>query len=220
MTIVTEEYPPLSFTENDSVKGYGTEIVNLMLEKMSETNSIQVMKWSEAYQLALSKPNIVIFTIEKTKEREDLFYWIGPIGSNETSIYVKKNNNIRIKDFDELKNIASIATTTDWFTEQYLLQKGFKNLTSMPNPEDNIKMVMKEKSTATVLTNVTYAYIVQKAGYQTKDLKPVYHIMSSDFYVGISKKTDRKIISRWQKAFDQLKQEGIVDSLQLKWKLR
>mgnify|MGYP003828342217 CR=1 FL=1 len=220
LTIVTEEYPPLSYTENDSVKGYGTEIVQLIQRRIEDNAKINVMKWNEAYQLALSKPNIVIYTIEKTKEREGLFYWIGPIGSNETSVFIPRKKNIRINQFDDLKKFSSIATTTDWFTEEYLKIKGLNNLTSMPNPEDNVKMVMKGKSDATILTNVTYADIVKNAGYQVDDLKPVFHVMSSDFYIGISKLTDFKIVKKWKDAYDQMNQEGIIDSLQYKWKIK
>ncbi|HOD54029.1 MAG TPA: hypothetical protein PKJ08_05835, partial [Candidatus Cloacimonadota bacterium] len=86
--------------------------------------------------------------------------------------------------------------------------------------EDNVKMVMKGKSDATILTNVTYADIVKNAGYQVDDLKPVFHVMSSDFYIGISKLTDFKIVKKWKDAYDQMNQEGIIDSLQYKWKIK
>jgi polar amino acid transport system substrate-binding protein len=47
----------------------------------------------------------------------------------QCNLYAKKGSGIKINSL-ETKKIAAIATTTNWFTEQYLKEKGFANLVS------------------------------------------------------------------------------------------
>lgn len=220
MIILTEEYPPLSYTENDSIKGYAYDIVQLIQDEMNTHYPIQVLKWNEAYKTALSKENVVIFTLEKTHEREDLFYWIGPIGSNTTSFYTRNDNTFKVNNLYDLKNLKSIATTTDWYSEQFLKKEGFSNLMSLPNPEDNVKMLMKAKVDATLLSDLTAPFIIKRASYTTTDLKQVYTLMESSFYIGISRKTNYRLVKKWENAFMKIKAQGLIDTLAYQWQLK
>jgi len=218
--ILTEDYPPLSYLEKDTLSGYGTEVVKELLKKSGIKSNIQITSWSEAYNTALNKENVIIYTIEKTPERADLFYWIGPIGSNVSSVYVLKDSGIKVKDLGELRGLKSIATTTNWFTEQYLKGLGFSNLNSLPFPEDNLIMLKKKKSQATVLTDITYPLIVKKAGYKETDFIPVMKLMETQFYIGLSKKSSPALYAKLLSSFNTIKQDSTLSKLQIKWKIR
>ncbi len=220
MTILTEDYPPLSFEDKGIITGYGTDIVNELQKRLKTNYPIDLNIWSEAYEIALTKPNVLIYTIEKTPEREQLFYWIGPIGVNESYFYMKKSIKIiNFKKMQDFRKLKAIATCTNWFNEQYLIKAGFTNLVSMPHPEDNVKLVMNGKANATVLTNLTARKIVQNAGFKADDLVPVHSIMSSEFYIGISKKTSLKIVNKWKNAFQSMVADSTFYHIKEKWSL-
>lgn len=217
LMILTEEYPPLSYKDGEAISGYGTDIVNEIQSRLGEKYPISLLLWNEAYNIALNKENIVIYTLERTPEREGLFYWIGPIGVNTTLFYISRKNRKQLKSMQDFKALKSIATCTNWFSEQYLLKAGFTNLVSMPSPEDNIKMVMSGKAEATILTDLTAPLLIRQAGFKESELIPVIPVMSSEFYIGLSKKTSIKTVKKWQNAYQMMVRDSSLVRISRKW---
>lgn len=217
MTLVTENYPPLTYMEGDVVTGYGTEVVKAMQSELNSCDPIAMLPWDAAYEKAINDSNVVIFTMERTPARENLFNWIGPLGSNKSSFYVRKDSNLTIKSLEDAKKLKAIATTAGWFTEQYLKKQNFPNLISSEKPTDNVKQIMDGSADAAIFTDVTVKDIIKQAGCQPEDLIPIFEVMTTDYYIGISRKTDPEIVGKWDKAFESIKANGTLDALKQKW---
>jgi len=217
LKLVTEDYPPLTYAVNDTVTGFGTEVVKAIQQEVKSKDKITIMNWDEAYQTALNEPNVVIFTMEKTPEREKLFNWVGPLGTNTTYFYVKKDSKLKITGIDDAKALKSIATTSNWFNEQYLKDNGFTNLKSSLKPTDNVKQVMSGEAEMSVFTDLTVNQIVQQAGFEPGSLIPVFEVLKTDFYIGISKQTSPEVVDAWTKAFSKIQQDGTLEKLKSTW---
>lgn len=217
MQILTEEYPPISFASGDSVSGYATDVVRAMQTKLGSSDPITLTKWDEAYNKALKTENVMLFSMEQTPQRKDLFHWIGPLGDNASSFYVRKDSQLSLANPDEAKKLQGVATTASWFTEQFLKDNGFTNLISTSTPQENIALVMDGKAEATILTNLTAASIITDAGYAADDLKPILEVMKTKYYIAISKATPTKTVEKWQKAFGELSADGSLEKLRSKW---
>jgi polar amino acid transport system substrate-binding protein len=217
MTIVTEDYPPLSFAEGDSITGFGTEVIRELQKELNSHDAISLMDWDDAYHKALNEPNVVIYTMEKTSARDSLFNWIGPLGQSKTYFYVKKDSKLDINSLEDAKKVKSIATTTDWFSEQYLKKNGFENLISFGNPKDNVKQLMNDSVQMSIFTDITVQQIIEDAGYNSRDLIPVYEVLTTEYYIAISKKTDPIIVEKWSQAFNSIKSQGILKRLSDRW---
>ena len=111
LQMLTEEYPPVTFMKDGKVTGFVTEIVREIMARQGIPDRIRLTSWDEAYNLALNKPNVVLFSAERTEKRENLFQWVGPVGQNSAIFYAKKGSGIRINSLDEAKKISAIATT-------------------------------------------------------------------------------------------------------------
>jgi polar amino acid transport system substrate-binding protein len=220
MQIYTEDYPPISYAQGDSITGYATDVVRALQKKVKSTEVIQLTTWSDAYEKALNQPNVILFSMEQTPARKELFNWIGPLGENTASFYVRSDSDLQLDNAQDAKKLESIATTSSWFTDQFLRDQGFENLISYADPLDNIKQVMKGTAQATILTDLTAPALIEAAGYTTEDLKPLIEVMKTKFYIAISKKTDPKRVAKWEKAFAQLAADGSLAKIQSKWLIR
>ncbi|MDZ4120924.1 MAG: transporter substrate-binding domain-containing protein, partial [Candidatus Cloacimonadaceae bacterium] len=180
-------------------------------------DAITITNWNEAYELALNEENIVLFSMEKTPQREELFHWIGPLGDHTTSFYVRSDSDLELADIEAAKSLRGIATTKAWFTEQFLRERGFNNLVSTDLPADNILMVINGKAQATILTDLTAKDIIQAAGHSPEELKPILDVMKTEFYIAISKKTDIKLVKKWENAFLELSAEGSLARIKDTW---
>lgn len=217
MTILTENYPPLSYAENGVVTGYGAEVVAAIQNELKTSSTPVLLKWEEAYKRALSEPNVVIFTIEKTPEREGKFNFIGPLGANTTYIYALAENDLSLADIEAAKQVKTIATTTNWFSEQMLIDKGFTNLSSTPDPVETLKKLISKEADLAIFTDVTFPQLCQVAGVSPTTFKPMLELIQSEYYIAISKSTDPKDVRQWERAFDKLKEDGTLASLKKKW---
>ncbi len=217
LIILTEHYPPLSFVENGVTSGYGADVVAAIQNELNTNIEPELMEWDKAYQRALVEKNIVLFTMEKTPEREAHFYFIGPLGENTTFFYALAENPIQLKDLEAAKAVSAIATTKDWFTEQHLIDQGFTNLKSHSDPIQNIRMLINKETELGVFTDVTFPQLAKSAGIDPNTLRPVLDLMSSEYYIAISKKTDLSVIKKWENAFNTLVANGELESIRGKW---
>ncbi|NPU84503.1 MAG: transporter substrate-binding domain-containing protein [Syntrophaceae bacterium] len=213
LQMLTEEYPPVTFMKEGKVAGFVTDVVREIAARQGIRDDIRLTSWDEAYKTALNRPNVVLFSTERTEKREQLFRWVGPVGKNSAIFYAKKGSGIRIDSLDDARKIAAIATTTDWFTEQNLKNKGFTNLKSSPLPVTNVRQLMKGEVQLAVFTDITVPEIVKNAGYAMSDLEPVFTVSSTYFYIAISRGTPEETVRIWQTTLAGLKADGTFEKI-------
>jgi len=217
LQMYTEDYPPLTFEQDGRVTGLGTEIVREICRRLNTPENIRLLQWDNAYKLALLNPNTVLFTVEHTLERDPLFQWVGPLGSNITQFYTRKGDKLKIESMDDAKKVEKIATCSSWFTEQELRRAGFTNLVSSPYPEENVRQLMQGEAQLSVFTDLTVPDLARMAGYSVEDLQPVYVVSESYFYIALSQGTPPETVQAWKEAYTQMKQDGTLAQIYAKW---
>lgn len=211
--LVTEEYPPVTFMRGGKPSGFVTDIVREIAARQGLPDTIRLTSWKNAYNMALLGPKVVLFSAERTPEREKLFQWVGPVGKNSAILYAKKGSGIRLGSLDDAKKLGAIATTTNWFTEQQLKRAGFENLLSAPDPRSNVKQLMNGEAQLSVFTDITIPEIVKEAGYTMQDLEPVFTVSQTYFYIALSRDTPAEVVQAWQSTLDGLKRDGTFERI-------
>jgi polar amino acid transport system substrate-binding protein len=218
LILLTEEYPPITYMGSDGkVTGIATDTVTEIMKRLNVNYEIKLLKWDDAYSQALSSPNVVLFSTERTEKRENLFNWVGPLGNNKIYFYANKNSGLEINSLDDAKKVAKIATCSSWFTEQYLKDQGFTNLESYTDPKDDITKLVGGNVDLSVFTDMTVGNLVKDAGYSASDIKPLYQLMETQFYIAISKGTSQDIVNKWQNAFEDIKEDGTLAKIYQKY---
>ena len=69
LKIYPEEYPPVTFMKNGKVIGFVTDMVREISARQGIPDNIRLTSWDEAYNVALSNPNVVLFSTERTDKR-------------------------------------------------------------------------------------------------------------------------------------------------------
>lgn len=218
LQVYTEPYPPLTFRgKNGEITGYGTDIVKEIMKRNGEIYDITLSSWSNGYQLALSNPNVCLFTMDRTEIREDLFQWVGPIGTNTTWFYTKAGSGITIETMEDAKNLEKVGTVSSWFSTQYLQELEFSNLVQDSDPEILVEKLMNGEIDAFVCTDITFPDILTETGYEHNDVEPSFELMASDFFIAFSKNSSAGIVEKWQNVLENMKQDGTYNAIQQKW---
>lgn len=211
--LVTEEYPPVTFVEDGRPAGFVTDVVREIARRLGVADDIRTTSWKNAYGMARLHPNVVLFSAERTPAREALFQWVGPVGENSAVLYARKGAGIRLASLDEARQVGAIATTTNWFTEQYLKERGFRNLVSAPDPVDNVRQLLRGEAELSIFTDITVPALVRTAGHDMAELEPALTVSRTRFYIALSRDTPAEVARAWQATLDDMKRDGSFERI-------
>lgn len=217
LQLLTEENPPLNFSENGQAKGLSVEVVQEIQRRVGNTDLIDIQPWSRAYRTASTVPNVAIFIMARTPAREDLFQWVGPVSASVASLYGKRGSGLRITNLDEAKAIDRILVVRDFYTHQLLQKLGFTNLELVSKPEAMVKMAVMGRAPVMFAANVTLGDLLEKAGAKRGDVELLYTLTSLQTYIGFSLGTPKETVNAWQSALDAMKRDGSYNAIYAKW---
>jgi polar amino acid transport system substrate-binding protein len=210
LRIITEEYPPFNFTSQDgTITGQSTEIVRELIKSTSSQATFEMMPWSQGYELVQKEANTAIFSTSRTRERENLFKWVGPIGTELSYFYVRKDSNIKVNSLEEAKKVGSIAVYQDDAHQQYLLDQGFTNLDISKDIYECLKKLIDSKVDMWLGTSNCLYYVAIKAKVNQTEVKPIMFGHSEDDYIAFNKTVPDTLINLWQSNLDAIKQKGL-----------
>lgn len=207
LRVVTEDSYPVQYVENGQLKGKNATSINTALEMMEIDASIEVLPWARAYNMALSTPNVLIFSITRTPEREDLFIWGRAMTDLHYALYRHKDNKQTVTD--ESVHQLDIAVIRHSATEQYLSKHAFDHLHLVNNPVQMINMLNKQRVDAIPANETSLAAYCRKMALDCSNLEPFYRLKapSTKLYYAFSKGTDPELIARFNKRFDQINRQ-------------
>ncbi len=141
--VVTEEFPPLQYSEGGKLAGPSAEIVREVFARAGLEADISVLPWARAYKMATSEPDVVIFSIGRTSGRESLFRWIGPIADKGPAYFYTARTDIEAHGIEDVKRYVVGSSLNDVILE-YLKRNGFeegKNLVELRSYEAGYRML-------------------------------------------------------------------------------
>lgn len=93
LKVLTEHLSPYQIvTSNNNITGFSTDIVRAIFDESGYDYTIEAYPWTLTYKRAQKEENTCIYSIAKTKAREDKFQWIGEIIKSTISFYALKEN--------------------------------------------------------------------------------------------------------------------------------
>lgn len=216
--IYTEEDPPYNFVAaNGKASGFAVELLAEMQKRLGSHYPVTVLPWARAYQYIQQAPNVVLFTMGRTTEREALFQWVGPLITNDWIVITRRQDKLPINSLEDLAALKSLGVVRDFASHHFLQEKGLRNLQPAPKNVQNVLMTKAGRIQAYVSTNNNYLAEIREAGLNPEDFLPVYTIHSVALYFAHSKDTDPAIVARWQKALNDMKADGTYQRILKVW---
>ncbi len=218
LQIYTEQYPPLTYRNSfGEITGFGTDIVKEIMRRNNIYSGINLSLWSNGYKMIQENPNFCLFTMERTIFRENLFQWVGPVGTNTTYFYSKAGSGIVCTNLTEAKNLAKVGTVNSWFSDEYLREQGFTNLVSDSDPAVMVTKLMNGEIDVFVCSAVTFPEILKELGFNLNQVTANYALISTDYYIAFSLTTPADLVMKWQAAFDVMKSDGTYSAIYSRW---
>ncbi|MCP4405252.1 MAG: amino acid ABC transporter substrate-binding protein [bacterium] len=218
ITVVTEEWGPYNYTEDGKVVGISTEIVQATLARAGIDAEIRIYPWARAYTMALEKENVLIFSIYRSRERESLFKWIGPI-SLPTDYYLFKlttRTDLIIHSLEDAKKYT-IGVMRDDQAHQFLLKQGFneeEHLDIVSREELNIRKLIGGRIDFLPSAELSLADRMKKLNLPFSKVEKTFLLYGGEAksYMAFSQQTSDELVDRVRAAFEELNAEGIIET--------
>jgi len=215
--VVTENYAPFQWSKNQKVTGPSTEVVTSLLKEVGNTYTINIYPWARTYKIAQDRKNVLIYSISRTKERENLFKWIGSVASHKVFFWkLKSKKNITIKALTDAKAYVIAGVRKDAKT-QFLMANGFKKdkeIGIVHSTAIAIRLLYANRVDL-IVENEELIVQVKKLGYDTSMLEKVYYLkgFTNELYVAFSLSTENDLVQKYKNALEKLKQSGSFDKI-------
>ena len=226
LTILTEEFPPYHYTEQNRITGIATEVVESVMKQTGINYTIECYPWARTYKTAQETPNTLIYSINRTPQREGLFKWVGAIVPINVSIYcLSARSDIHVDDFTDLNNYK-IGTIRDDAFESYLINKGldisnFHRLSGDTAYQRSYLLLKAGRIEVMPMIDAVGYHIVRQVGDDPKTmLRKIFSVteLSQDSsYIAASLKTPDDIVNRIRNALDEFKKTSNYEKLLEKW---
>ncbi len=219
LTFVTEHYPPFAYlTDGGEVTGLSVDIVKEVMKRLGIHENISLGLWSDAYELATSQKNVVIFSLRRTEGRESLFNWVGPIARTKNIFYAQKGSGLHFDFLEEVKSVPRVGVIAEWFNAQNLKSAGFENLVEVETPEALVRSLMDGEVDVIAMTDISLVEYLEESGYTLDDVEQVLWIDGGYDYIGISMGTDESIVQKWRDAVADMKVDGTFEAIHEKYR--
>jgi polar amino acid transport system substrate-binding protein len=209
---VTEE-TSYSFLRDGRVAGPASEIVEATLQRAGlDDYRLAIYPWARAYDIAQQEPNVLIYLIARTPERESLFKWVGEITRIDYHFYkLRDQQDVVVPDLAAAKNY-SVGVLRDDVRHQYLLAEGFTRLVVSAQNSDNFRKLLNRQVQLVPMPERDVAMLSAEAGIDFSQLEAVYTLpaLSTGLYMAYSRWTADEIVARTRTAFQSVKAEGLV----------
>ena len=219
ITVVTEEYPPYNFLDNNKkVSGMATEVVEEVLKRAKLDYHLNIYPWARAYKMAQDMPYVLIYSIGRSQKRDALFKWVDVIAPYDVYLYkLKSRQEIKVTKLDDLKNFK-IGAVRDDIRAQYLEKLGLKLDLTNTDSFNSKKLAVNRID----MFPIDEAALI--ALYKREDVDPdtvvkVYKLddLSSGLYMAFSQQTPDEVVNKCKVTLAEIKKDGTFEKIRLKY---
>ena len=215
LQVVTED-SSYSSLENGKVSGVASEIVEKTLARAGITDyHMALYPWARAYDMARLEPNVLIYPIIRSSEREPLFKWVGELDQVMPMFYkLRARRDIAVATLEDARHY-SVGVVRDDSRQEYLESKGFNKMVVSATNLDNLRKLLSGQVALVPLPEREAREQCKDLNIAFEELEAVYTLdeLSKGLYVALSAATPEDTVKRIAAAFAQLKDDGTVAKL-------
>lgn len=215
---VTENLPPYQIVKNNALVG-GTSylIVKELLKRSGYQVKFELLPWARAYSVALSEPNVVIFSMTRSNRREDKFKWIGELRELTYSFYSRKSEDMLVLSSVRDVQQYTVVAVRNSFEAQSLIRQGVivdKNLVLAKDYEQAWKMLNRGRVDFTYANELIGDNVFKSLGFKSSPFfKQPFEVEVNSLYIAASLQTDDEIIENLKQALTSIKNDGTFFSI-------
>lgn len=212
LRVVLEVSPPHQTYDKQVVGGLATDVVRELLLQAGLSGAFEVYPWARAFNIAKSTPNVLIYNMARTPEREADFMWIGPVARYKFGfVKLKSRHDIQLQQLADAKTFV-VGTQREDFTAEWLAAQGFVDsgaLQLQPDIMETWRMLVNGKIDLLIDDPHAVDDMLQRFHLRRDEIEFSMFIpeLAQTTWIAMAKNSDTELVQRLQQAY-----QHIVDS--------
>jgi polar amino acid transport system substrate-binding protein len=216
LRVVLEVSPPHQTYENGKVAGLTTAVVELMLRHAKLTPQYEVYPWARAFRLAAATPNVLIYNMARTPEREQQFEWIGKVGSYKFGfLKLAARQDIQVQTLQDVHKYVVGAQRDDFSAEwlRTVAKQPAAQMQLQPDVVETWRLLVNGKLDLMIEDPSAIDDMLIKHMLKLEDVEFELFIpeLEQHTWIALKKGSDPKLVQRLRAAYQQ-----VESSLELK----
>ena len=210
---------PLFSERNDRGKlsGYSIELVRNILERAALPTDILTAPWQRILVESSMKPDVLVFSLARTPEREQDFHWITPITQNAYSVFVRGDHEGKAEKLSDLPKGSRIAVLKGDFRQDLVKDAGHVDVAEENWPAVVMQLINGEADYL-FLSDGGINMICDNLQGGCKGVKKLFTYQKATTYLAMSKKgTNKRLVAKLMVAAESFKQSKDFDLLVTDW---
>lgn len=212
---VTED-SSYSYMQDGKVGGAAGRIVEALLKQAGlDDYRMAIYPWARAYDRALREPNVIIYPILRTADRENLFKWVGHLDWTLPILYkLRATPSLRIATLQDARPYR-VGVLRDDYREKYLRDQGFTRLVVAASNQENFNRLLNAQVQLVAMPERDARKFCADAHVPFETLEKAYAMddLSREIYIAFSRATSDEIVDRVRTAYEQLQQSAVIERL-------
>ncbi len=217
---MTEDSLPLNYIEDEKIKGIFVEVlmeISKQMESRLDWDQITMLPRSKGYQSLSAGGKKCLFGMARTKEREPLFRWAGPVTQNRVVIMAKAGTDIRIHSIGRIRGLKT-GVIKDGISEKRLLELDLPTESLFRSFGDDAAFELLQDLDKGMIDlwaeeDLTARWLIKKKSLNPRDFKILYSLEETTDYFAFSKDVSNGFVSAFQRALDRIKKKGVVKQI-------
>ena len=220
--IFTEEMPPYNFSNDKGlIKGINTEIIRTIFSRAQIAHSIELYPWARSFKSAKELPLSGVYSTAKTKDRNQMFKWVGPLASSKGYIYkLASRKDIQINSIEEAKKYNLAIVRSDVYQDMFE-KLGFeegKNLTVFAYNMDYFELFLQGKVDLILGSDIVVPFNLKQMGLPIGILSKVIKIADTQGnFLALNKSVPDEVVDKLNKELNDIKASKEFDLILKKY---
>ncbi|SFW47814.1 ABC transporter substrate-binding protein [Pseudomonas sp. NFACC04-2] len=217
--IVTEEWAPYNYLENNRLTGMTTEIVRAIMALTGDDFEVLLQPSMRATQILKHRPKTIMYSLFRTSERESLYKWVGPIVEESIHPY-QLANTPPLNTLEQLLSAPQITTRHAGLMPQRLQSLGFNNLDKSATESKLLYRMLLARRTGIIVgdTDAGVAYYSRLLNIAPGTLRKIpIELYRSSLYIAFSLDSEDEVVAAWTKALEQLRRSGELERIRRRY---
>ena len=221
IVLLTENFPPYNmakngknFAQNDNIEGIAVDILRETFKRADISYSMTLrFPWERIYHLALENPGYGVFVTARVPEREKLFKWVGPIGPDDWVLLARGDSPITLTSLEQARQYRVGAYNGDAIALS-LEKQGLAPVIVLRD-QDNARKLQAGQIDLWATGAPAGQFLARQVG--ISGFKTVLRFHQAELYLALNKDVPDELVSKLQKALDQLRAEGVLQKISAKY---
>jgi polar amino acid transport system substrate-binding protein len=214
--VVTEEWAPYNYEENNQLTGMTTEIVRAIMALTGNNFEVVLLPSMRASRVLQTRPRTIMYSMFRTADREPLYKWVGPIVEESIHPY-QLAKAPPVNSLEQLLHAPRITTRHAGLIPDMLQSLGFNNLDRSATENLQLYRMLLAGRTSIIIgdTDAGVVFYSRQLNIAPGTLRQIpIELYRSSLYIAFSRDCEDELVTAWANALAQLRHSGELERIQ------